>query len=64
MLTTKGTPIKEWFDKRIVKDNVVTEIAAANRLTVQAVYKYIESDRDIRVHNGSIYEVKKLEGKQ
>ncbi len=42
----------------------INRLAADNKLTAQAVYKYIASDRNILTYKGAIYEVKKLEGKQ
>ena len=60
----KGTSIREWVNDRAHKAGVVTDLATDNLLTTQAIYKYIESDRDIRVYNGEIFEIKQLRGKK
>ncbi len=64
-LKSSGIPIKKWRNNnKAVLGEAVRFLAAKNKLSVQAVYKYLDSDRDIRVFKGGIYEVKKLEGKQ
>lgn len=58
-LTNKGTPIKKWISKH----GTVRELACINDLSTQAIYNYIESNRDIRVYDNHIFEIKQLKGK-
>ena len=60
----KGKPISEWVNDRAHLRDTVKDLASANKLTASAIYNYIESDRDVRVYNGEIFEIKQLRGKR